>query len=145
MKVPRVSIDRSGSPSVPTDWAGRTLSAGFTPLEMPFPDACRLPLASRSTCCSQSNSTRDCRRTQPPLPEPDRHLSMHPALTALSSSSPALYTIRCSKGTYYLSGPAPLPPVSGIAPILWVLECSVAMRVSPGRRSRSLTLTQSRT
>ena len=51
-KVSLVSIGHRGSPSVPSDWVGRTLSAGFTPLEMPFPDACRLPLASRPTCCS---------------------------------------------------------------------------------------------
>ncbi len=51
-QVSFVSIDHRGSPSVPSDWVGRSLSAGFTPLEMPFPDACRLPLASRSKCCS---------------------------------------------------------------------------------------------
>ena len=50
--VPFVSIDHRGSPSVPSDWVGWSLSAGFTPLEMPFPDACRLPLASRPKCCS---------------------------------------------------------------------------------------------
>jgi hypothetical protein len=51
-QVSFVSIDHRGSPSVPSDWVGWSLSAGFTPLEMPFPDACRLPLASRPKCCS---------------------------------------------------------------------------------------------
>jgi hypothetical protein len=52
-KVSLVSIGHRGSPSLPSDWVGWTLSAGFTPLEMPFPDACRLPLASLSKYCSQ--------------------------------------------------------------------------------------------
>jgi len=69
-QVSFVSIDHRGSPSVPSDWVGWSFSAGFTPLEMPFPDACRLPLASRSKCCSLSNSSRDCRRTGPALSRP---------------------------------------------------------------------------
>ena len=55
---------------------------------------------------------------QPPLPEPCRLLSQHTALQALSSSSLASCTLRCSTGTYRLSSPAPLSHVSGVTPII---------------------------
>jgi len=108
-----VSIGHRVSPSFPSDWVGRTLSAGFTPLEMPFPDACRITLASLSKCCSpeqlqkrlQAHPTAPSRTNHAPfntvsspellcpfcLKSPDRSGSTSPSGTSSCGTSPCMW------------------------------------------------------
>ncbi len=77
-----------GEPFFPSDWVGRTVSAGFTPRKMPSSDAWRIPLASLFTCCSHEQLHRAL-QAHPTHPIPGRRQRASHAPTHPDGQAPA--------------------------------------------------------